>query len=47
MSEFSVALAPGSNTGTRHTTRRCPRFSLTALRYTTTFIGSALSVIAT
>jgi len=42
----SVALAPRVNTGTRQTSRlRCLR--CTAVRYTTTSIGSALSVIET
>src|SRR5215213_3403371 len=47
VSEFSVSEAPLRNTGTVHTTRFFRRGSLSPARYTTTSIGSALSVIAT
>src|SRR3954451_3270454 len=47
VSEFSVSDAPLRNTGTVHTTRLRPRGGLSPARYTTTSIGSALSVIAT
>ena len=47
ISEFSVALPPFANTGTWQTTLCWPCFRRVGVRYTTTFIGSALSVIAT
>ena len=47
MREFSVSPVHRPKTGTSHTFRRTPVASRTAVRYTTTFIGCALSVIAT
>ena len=47
INEFSLALAPRLNTGTLQTIRRWWGASRTAVRYTTTSMGSALSVMLT